>query len=299
MSIQKAHNGDIELAYEVHGPPEGIPLLLTGAGAGAQMAMWPPKLVATLVDRGFQVAMMDLRDSGLSTHLTQYDGVTRRRGELAYTLRDMTDDAIAVLDALGWQQAVMVGVSQSGIIAQAIACEHPDRVSALVSWMSQPTASLWLARPRIGRALRMIKVMRGTSPDRDAEGQKWVELFRLFATKQYPADDDHWREAGRVAFDRGIYPQGLVRQFAATRAAGDRRGALAQLRIPTLVLHGARDRLVSPKAGQATADAIPGARFMLLPNVDHQVPPPLWPMAADAIRELVAERGTSPANTSR
>jgi pimeloyl-ACP methyl ester carboxylesterase len=283
MNIDKARNGNVELAYEVEGPADGIPLLLASAGAGTQMAMWPSDLIGGLIERGFQVAKMDVRDSGLSTHLTQYDNVRRRRGELAYTTRDLADDAIAVLDALGWPTAIVVGASLGGMIAQAIACEHPERVAGLISIASTPTSSFLINRPKIGTSLRMLKAMHGTSADRDAEGQRWVDVFRLFATKGYPADDEHWREAGRIAFDRGLDPNGAVRQTAAMFRGGDRRAALATLRIPALVVHGSLDRVVSPRAARATVDAMPGARLLTLPGVGHQLPRNVWPQLLDEI----------------
>lgn len=283
MSIKKARNHDIELAYEVQGPEDGIPMLLVSAGAGTQMPMWPRELITGLIERGFQVARMDQRDDGLSTHLTQYDNVPLRRGEPAYTLRDMTGDAVAVLDAIGWPRAIVAGASLGGMIAQAIACEHPDRVCGLVSMASTPTSSLLVNRPRIGTTLRVLSRMHGTSADRDAEGQRWVDLFRIFATKGYPSDDDHWREAGRIAFDRGRNPNGVVRHTVAMFRAGDRRAALATLRIPALVVHGSLDRFVSPKAGRATADAIPGARLLMLPGVGHQLPRTLYSLVLDEI----------------
>lgn len=292
MGIRKARNGDIEIAYEVDGPPDGVSLLLVCAGAGTQMVMWPRDFCAGLVELGFQVARMDLRDDGLSTHLTRYDGVKRRRGEPAYTLREMTDDVVAVLDALGWQRAVLVGASMGGGIAQATACHHPDRAAGLVSMMSTPSRSLRLNRPRIGTVLRMIKVMSGTSADRDAEGQRWVDLFRVTGAGNYPPDDEHWREAGRLAFDRGRNPAGEMRHFAALWAAGDRRQELAALRIPALVIHGDVDGMTSWRAGKATADAIPGARFVLLPGVGHELPRGVWPRVLDEIGAMFIRTDT-------
>jgi pimeloyl-ACP methyl ester carboxylesterase len=174
------------------------------------------------------------------------------------------------------------------MLAQAVACAQPDRASGLVSLLSTPTPSLRINRPKIWTVLRMIKVMSGKSADRDAEGQRWVDLFRLMATKDYPADDDHWRAAGRLAFDRGRHPVGAMRHSAALRAVGDRRAELATLRIPALVVHGSLDQLISTRAGRATADAIPGARFLLVPGMGHQLARPVWPMVLDEIGGLFA-----------
>jgi pimeloyl-ACP methyl ester carboxylesterase len=120
-------------------------------------------------------------------------------------------------------------------------------------------------------------------------------VFRIFATKGYPSDDDHWREAGRIAFDRGRNPNGEVRHTVAMFRAGDRRAALAALRIPALVVHGSLDRFVSPKAGRATADAIPGARLLMLPGVGHQLPRTLYSLVLDEIAAMFT--GAAPRET--
>src|SRR5689334_17155426 len=114
MSISKARNGDIEIAYERFGPPDGTPLVLI-PGSGMHMVMWPEDLCLALVDRGFQVVRMDNRDSGLSTWLRRYDG---RRGR-AYTLTEMAGDVIAVVDAIGADRAHLMGGSLGAMIAQA------------------------------------------------------------------------------------------------------------------------------------------------------------------------------------
>jgi pimeloyl-ACP methyl ester carboxylesterase len=102
MAVEYARNGEVELAYETFGPPDGKPLLLI-MGSGGQMVMWPADVLRMLVDRGFQVVRMDNRDLGLSTHLSQYDKLPRKQRP-AYTTDDLADDVIAVFDALGWSR---------------------------------------------------------------------------------------------------------------------------------------------------------------------------------------------------
>lgn len=286
-----ARNGDVEIAYESFGAPDAEPLLLIH-GAGAQLVMWPAGFIAALVERGFHVVAIDVRDDGLSTHLTRFDNVKRRRGELAYTMRDLTDDVIAVFDALGWTTGHVLGVSQGGTIAQATAIHHPDRVRGLISIMSNPTPSLRLNRPRIGRAFRLFRVMSRTCADRDAEGERWVDAFRAIGSPGYPHQDEHWREAGRLLYDRGRNPAGQRRQFAAVWATGDRRAELAGVRAPTLVVHGEEDPLCNVRAGRATADAVPGARFVSYPGMGHDLPRALWPAIADEIGALAFDGAT-------
>jgi pimeloyl-ACP methyl ester carboxylesterase len=290
MGIEKARNADVEIAYERFGPPEGMPLLWLN-GAGAQMVMFWNDLCMALVERGFQVALMDTRDTGLSTHLTRYD-VPRRHRPLRYTLRDITNDVIAVFDALGWSGAHVAGMSEGGTIAQAVATYHPDRARSLTSVSSTPTTSLRVNRPKVLTNLRLFKVMSRKSADRDAEGQKWVNLFRLVGSPDYALDEQHWREAGRLAYDRGLNPAGDLRIAAALYAAGDRRRELTGVQAPTLVIHGEADPMCSPRAGRATAEAIPDARFVSYPGMGHDLPRELWPAILDEITALATRADT-------
>lgn len=287
MNIQKARNKDVEIAYEREGPEDGMPMLLLNGG-GAQMVMWPPGFCAELVRRGFQLARMDTRDTGLSTHLTQYD-VPRKQRPPRYTVRDLTDDMVAVLDALGWRSAHVFGASQGGMLAQALATYRPDRVRSLTSAMSTPTSSFRVIRPKLRPNLKVLLAMRKESKDRDAEGQKWVDAFRTVGSPSYAPNDEHWREFGRLSFDRGLNPKGDMRITGAFFAAGDRRPELRELRCPTLVLHGEADPMISVRAGRATAAAIPGARLVTYPGMGHDLPRELWPTIVDEIATLATE----------
>ena len=134
MSIATARNGGVQIAYETFGAPSNEPLLLM-MGLGAQMLYWPDDFCAALTARGFAVARFDNRDSGLSTRFSTA-GVPRMfstltRPAAVYRLQDMADDAISVLDALGWDGAHIVGVSLGGMIAQTFAILHPTRTCTL------------------------------------------------------------------------------------------------------------------------------------------------------------------------
>src|SRR4051794_23769513 len=141
-------------------------------GLGAQMVGWPDGFCAELGTRGFAVVRFDNRDVGLSTHLDTLPA-TRRRP--AYTLSDMAGDALAVLDAVGRPAAHVVGASLGGMIAQALAVEHPDRVLSLTSIMSKPAHRIGRMRARtllqLVRTARRLARERGrpTTPEAMAE----------------------------------------------------------------------------------------------------------------------------------
>ncbi|WP_031469223.1 alpha/beta fold hydrolase [Sciscionella sediminilitoris] len=287
--MKTAWNADVGIAYQSSGPASGFPLLLL-PGAAGQMVMWPRGFRAALVDRGCQVVRIDNRDTGLSTHLSRYD-VPRRRRPPAYTLRDMTDDVIAVFDALGWSGGHVLGLSLGGILAQATATYHPERVRGLVSMASTPSVSPLVNRQKLLPNFRAWRAMRRKARNGDEEGCKCVELFRAIGSPGYPLDERHWRDVGRRQYERGLNPRGDVRILRAVLAAGDRRCELGSVRCPALIIHGEADPMCLVRAGRATAAAIPGARFVSYPGMGHDLPRELWPAIVD---EIMAHLHRSP-----
>ena len=282
--MEAAHNGDIVLAYETSGPPGGEPLLLI-SGTGAQMLIWPEGLCAALADRGFQVARFDNRDSGLSTHLTGVSApgwltAMLRPSAAPYRLADMADDALAVMDALGWPDAHVVGASLGAMIAQALAIGHPGRVRTLTSIMSTPSARI-ATMPTLA-AIRALARAAGTPvTSSEQAGDRAVALKKVIGSPGYPLDEDMVRDIAARSFQRHPDAEQAERddqrQRAAVIASGDRRPALAGLRIPTLVIHGEQDPVIRLRGGRATARAIPGARLVTYPGMGHDLPAALWP----------------------
>jgi pimeloyl-ACP methyl ester carboxylesterase len=225
---------------------------------------------------------MDNRDSGLSTRLTQYDGKRRR----AYEIKDMADDVIAVADAIGARRVHLVGGSLGASIAQVAAVHHPDRIASLTLMSALSGAKPWLARPKIRTVMKTMKHMRVTPSDPEAAGRQWVELLRMLATPDHPVDEEHWFNAGKLAYERGIYPEGSVRHTLALMAVKDLRPQLAKLAVPALVVQGEADPMMSWRSARIVADAIPGAVFRLLPAVGHELPRAVWPMVLDEIAAL-------------
>ncbi|MFI6042875.1 alpha/beta fold hydrolase [Nocardia sp. NPDC051321] len=290
MTIEMARHGDIELAYETIGPPTGEPLLLISGIS--QMLIWHDDAIAGLVERGFQVVRFDNRDTGLSTHLhragrpSKLDLLLRPTQAVRYHLTDLADDAVAVLDALNWDSAHVVGESLGGTIAQSMAVRHPDRVRSLTSIGAGPSPRI--GGPRVRTLLRFLVLAR--KPINSAEDYaEHMEALELIAgSPDYPQDETWLRELGKRSYERGHDQAGVERLSVALRASGDRRGELAAVRVPTLVVHGLADKTARPVAGSATAAAIPGARLVTYPGMPSHVPPQLWP---DVINEIAAIAG--------
>jgi pimeloyl-ACP methyl ester carboxylesterase len=290
-TTDRARRGDIALAYERVGTADGEPLLLV-MGLGMQMIFWPDGLLAEFVRAGFSPARFDNRDAGASTYM-RHRGVPSLPALLAapravapYRISDMAADAVAVLDALGWESAHVLGTSMGGMIAQSLAIEHPHRVRSLTSVMSTPS-------PRIGRPTLGASLALAARPARNAEeaGERAVRTFRVIGSPGYPLDEDWLRGYGRRAFARAVAAGGDAgagrRQLAAINASPSRVRGLGGVRVPTLVVHGEADPLVRPAAGRATAAAVPGARLVTYPGMGHNLPEALWASVVGEVAALV------------
>jgi pimeloyl-ACP methyl ester carboxylesterase len=289
MAEERCTVGDVELCYEQFGHDED-PVALLIMGLGTQMLAWREEFCERLAARGLRVVRFDNRDNGRSTILRHIPPPTARQlitRELTpgYTLEDMADDAVGLLDHLGAGPAHLVGASMGGMIAQTIAIRHPDRVASLTSIMST-TGARNVGQP----ALRLYPILLRRAP---REREAYIEFVSRMATAigspGFPHDDDEVRAVAARAHDRGIHPAGTGRQLAAIIAASDRTPDLRRLDVPALVIHGLADRLVRPTGGRATAAAIPGARLEEIRGMGHDLPQAVWPQVVDGIARL-AER---------
>jgi pimeloyl-ACP methyl ester carboxylesterase len=206
--------------------------------------------------------------------------ITRRIKDPSYTLEEMADDAVGLLDHLGIDKAHIVGASMGGMIAQHVAMRYPGRVLTMTSIMST-TGSRVAGAPR----LAVIPMFLSTPPaEKDAYIERAIKLFRAVGSKRL-FDEDYIRESAEVAWERGINFAGTGRQLAAITADGNRSKRLGRITAPTLVIHGKDDKLVNPSGGRATAKAIRGARLLMVDDMGHDLPRPVWPKIIDAIVE--------------
>jgi len=286
-AMPRAHGNEVELEYETVGGPAGRPLLLV-QGLGAQLISIEDGLCQELASRGFLVIRYDNRDAGLSTWFDDARPVNLAaiwggdHSSLAYTLEDMADDAAAVLDAAGVPAAHVAGISLGGMIAQLLATRHPARVRSLASIMST-TGDRAVGRPSGEAASVLVSSM---PSDRDGFIERTVANAKAVGSgTAFPFDAEAVRQGAARSFDRAYHPKGTGRQFAAILAAGDRTGALGQIRVPTVVVHGEEDQVIGVSGGEATAAAIPGARLLRVPGLGHELPPGFWPALADALVE--------------
>jgi pimeloyl-ACP methyl ester carboxylesterase len=292
MAEQTTRVGEVDIAYETFGDPAN-PALLLVMGLATQMIAWHEDFCAQLAERGFHVIRFDNRDVGRSSAMRDLPVPTLRQLALrskraaGYTLSDMAGDAVGLLDHLGIERAHVVGASMGGMIAQTIAIEHPDRVLSLCSIMSN-TGARFSGQPK----LATYRVLLGTPPkDRDKFIDHVLKMYRVIGSPGFDRNEDDLRDVAARSYDRGRNPAGSGRQLAAIIASGDRTSGLGSISVPTVVIHGTKDRLVSPSGGRATAKAIPGARLVKIEGMGHDLPRGTWPQIIGAIAENAARAG--------
>ena len=290
-SFTSTDSRQIELEYDHFGNPTD-PALLLIMGFTAQMVAWDEEFCTQLADRGHFVIRFDNRDCGLSTKLhgvpSNSDAVIMaammetEMPPVPYTLSDMAADAMKVLDHLNIERAHIMGASMGGMIAQTVAIEHPHRVKTLISIMSQP-GELTVGQPT-QEAMELI--VTPAPSDRD-EYIAFAPKWQLWQSKKYRSDEVSRRNAIRD-FDRSNYPEGGPRQMAAIYASGSRAEGLQKLEMPTLVIHGTDDQLITPSGGERTAELIPNSTLLMVDDMGHDMPQPLWPLYLDAITKHTA-----------
>jgi pimeloyl-ACP methyl ester carboxylesterase len=259
--MSTARNGAVDIYYEEFGDPEAPTLLLVN-GLGSQCLNYDVSWCQLFCDEGFHLVRFDNRDVGLSTKL---EGAT-------YALVDMADDAVAVLDAVDVDRAHVMGCSMGGMIVQRLALNHPDRLQSLTSVMSRT------GEPGYGESSEEALAFLLAPPpsSRAAYIDRQVAAHHVYGSKPEWLDDDAIRARAAAAYDRCFCPEGVARQMQAIVQDGSRSAALAELTLPTLVIHGSRDTLIDPSGGRRTAEVIPGARYVEIDGMGHDYPPPVW-----------------------
>lgn len=291
LSAQTEHvqvNG-VNITYESMGEDDRETILLI-SGLGAQFTMWPDELCNELVRRGYRVIRFDNRDTGLSTHLDSLGspdweaiGKAANSGDsipLPYSLKDMAEDAVGLLNALSIKQTHIAGASMGGAIAQLIAIHHPHRVLSLTSIFSDT------GNPEMPGPTEEVMSMPPAPPvgsDMEKIIEREIAVRKIIESPGYPTKKKLLRKWVRRDVERSYNPVAVERQSAAIMFAGDRRSKLQKLRLPTVVLHGDADILVPMENGEDTAENIPDAELCIIEGLGHDIPQDLIKDFTDAI----------------
>ena len=260
--LQMAAVGELDIAYRIVEPDPDKPKAVVIMGLGGSNVAWGDALISGLANGGYEILLLDNRDTGASTRFDEWgqpvlwwELLKYRLGfsvNAPYTLDDLGADIAGLMDAVGYDEAHIVGASMGGMIAQIVAAQYPEKTRSLISIMSTTNA------PHL------------PPPTDEAEMR-----LRNLATGEAEADRE------QSIRDRGFYPESMQRHLMAIFKTGDRSDAVATIVAPTLVLHGADDGLVPPEHGRHTASLIQESRFLLIEGMAHNMPEDIIPLLVD------------------
>jgi pimeloyl-ACP methyl ester carboxylesterase len=294
MPVSTANANGLQLEYETFGRAEH-PAILLIMGLGGQLTLWPEAFCRALADAGHYVIRYDNRDVGLSTKLDALGKPRVLRASVgyklgmpvraAYTLDDMAEDAIGLLDALNIGTAHVIGASMGGMIAQLLGARYPQRVKSLVLIMTN-RGGRFAKGPSVKVALRLLK--RPVTRDRDTLIDHSLATWKMIGSPSYQTTHEEMRARVAEHFDRAHDPAGVARQTLAILASASRKPLLGGITAPTLIVHGAIDPLIPVAAARDLARLIPGAKLEIIPGMGHDLPQPLMPGLAASVLQHIA-----------
>jgi pimeloyl-ACP methyl ester carboxylesterase len=297
-AMPRASHDGIEIEYATSGDP-GDPALLLVNGLGDQLIDWDDELLEAFVDRGFFVIRFDNREVGRSSKTERRVDIAaamravlvKATADVPFDLHDMATDAVAVLDDLGVDRAHVFGVSLGGAVAQTVAIDHPGRVASLTAVMSTT------GEPSVGatRSDVLTQLMGRTPPERDAAIEQGIRFRRTIGSPDH-FEEDRVRRRLSAAYDRCFNPTGAGLQLLAILASGDRAAQLAELTVPTLVMHGDRDPLIDVSGGRRIAELVPGAELVILEGMGHDLPTYFWPVVVESVTKLASRAAADEAS---
>lgn len=277
MRERRIEANGVELFTESFGDASHPPVLLL-MGAMASGTWWPEAFCRALAERGRHVIRYDHRDTGRST--------SYGAGGAAYTVEDLADDAVGILDAYGTGSAHFVGMSLGGILAQLAALKHPARVTTLTLIASQPLGPNDPDAPPLDERVLAYHARAAELDwsDREAVLDYQVGAWRLLSGSRHPFDAEAIRALAAEDLARTADPLAAMNHASLT---GDEAwyGRLGEVRAPTLVIHGSEDRVIAPVYAHRMAESVPGARLVVLEGMGHELHRADWGTLLDAIEE--------------
>lgn len=272
-SSDKIKTNGLNLYYEAFGDPSH-PVVLLIMGLASQCLHWFPYFYKPIVQQGYYVIRFDNRDIGLSDWTSPDDWQSN-----PYTLEDMAQDAIGLLDALHIDTAHIVGASMGGMIAQRIAISYPTYVQTLTSLLSAAEASSLGFNPSLLPAFDESQ-----TPPLEIQLQFWAML----TGSRFPFDEQRYRELYHEGFEvrKGYNPHCLTHHLTAIHRSGSRLKELDRIQVPTLVVHGTEDPLIPEAHASVYAQQIPKAAYLALDGVGHEIPEGICPTVLSAIFDL-------------
>ena len=288
----KALNKDIEIYYRDYGPIDAEPILLV-QGLGGQLVNWPQHLIEFLIENNFRPIVFDNRDTGLSTRVDSDSFSDEKRSntivrsyiryylrlpiESEYTIDDMANDAIAVLDELNITQAHVLGISMGGMIAQIIASSHSDRTKTFTLIASTASTPSPLNGPT--RKVRKLLMDRTKNPNSNID-QRVDRTRKIFSEIGYQGidlyTDEFYQDISSSIKRGGNDDTGFGRQLTAILGSENRLDKVKSIKAPTLIIHGLDDPLIKVKNAYKTNKLIKDSKLIVISDMRHLIEPPVF-----------------------
>ena len=288
----KALNQDIEIYYRDYGPIDAEPILLV-QGLGGQLVNWPQHLIEFLIENNFRPIVFDNRDTGLSTRIDSDSFSDEKRSntivrsyiryylrlpiESEYTIDDMANDAIAVLDELNISRAHVLGISMGGMIAQIVASTHSDRTKTFTLIASTASTPSPLNGPT--RKVRKLLMDRTKNPNSTID-QRVNRTRKIFSEIGYQGidlnTDEFYQDISSSIKRGGNDDTGFGRQLTAILGSENRLDKVKSIKAPTLIIHGKEDPLIKVKNAYKTNRLIKDSKLIVISDMRHLIEPPVF-----------------------
>ena len=287
-----AQQNDIEIYYRDYGPIDGDPILLV-QGIGGQLINWPHHLIEFLIQNNYRPIVFDNRDTGLSTKIESdmFDDDNRTNTiirsyiryylrlpiESDYTLDDMANDAISVLDTLNIDKAHILGISMGGMIAQIIASSYPDKTKTFTLIASTASTPSPLNGPT--RKVRKLLMDRTKNPNAtiDERVNRTRKIFGEIGYQGIDLNTDEFYEEVSNSIQRGgTNDTGFGRQLSAILGSENRLNKVKSIQASTLIIHGKEDPLIKVKNAYKTNELIDNSNLIIIPDMRHLIEVPVF-----------------------
>jgi len=287
-----ALQNDIEIYYRDYGPVDGDPILLV-QGIGGQLINWPHHLIEFLIQNNYRPIVFDNRDTGLSTKIESnaFDDENRSNTIIRsyiryylrlpiksdYTLDDMADDAISVLDKLNIDKAHILGISMGGMIAQIIASSYPDKTKTFTLIASTASTPSPLNGPT--RKVRKLLMNRTKNPNATID-ERVNRTRKIFGEIGYQGinlnTDEFYEEVSNSIQRGGTNDTGFGRQLTAILGSENRLNKVKSIKAPTLIIHGKDDPLIKVKNAYKTNKLIDNSNLIIISDMRHLIEVPVF-----------------------
>ncbi|MDZ4299021.1 MAG: alpha/beta fold hydrolase [Moraxellaceae bacterium] len=281
MQAKFVTNNDISLFTESFGNPVHAPIVLV-MGAMSSAVWWPEDFCDRLAAMHRYVIRYDHRDTGKST---SYD-----LGQAPYSVEELADDVVFVIDSYGLKAAHLVGISLGGFLSQLVALKYPNRVKSLTLISSERLAETDPNMPPFDPAIMQYHQQAQTLDwtDRDAVVDYQVGAWRINSGSAHAFDAEKIRQIAQANFDRT--PNILTTFNHTTLGGGDEwLGRLNEITALTLIIHGTEDPVLPYAHGLALKASIRNSELLTLHGTGHELHPDDWPVILQALQSQTSK----------